>query len=181
MNKIGVALFALCSAGICAAQPAVTTTQAPQTPAKHFRLTFVLTYPQKDQKQMQQASQVFVLDVPVRPDHPGISGMNLASGSVGQLEGTVQQSLQCTDVRESANSLEANISFSMDSISDKHIPGMSEPVHNRAVFQRQINLELGKPTQITGELHKIPLSKGGAIPPDTPSSAPQITVTATEL
>ena len=182
MNKIGVALFALCSAGICAAQPAVTTTQIPQTPTKHFRLTFVLTYAQKQaQKQVQQASQVFVLDVPVMPDHPGISGMNLASGSVGQLEGSVQQSLQCTDVRESATGLAANIYYTADSISNKRIPGLTEPVHNRAAFQQQVNLELGKPTQITGELHRVPLSKGDALPPDTPSSAPQITVTATEL
>lgn len=180
MNRIGVAVFALCAAGICAAQATATAPPSPQTPTRHFRLAFVLTYPQ-GQQQTQQPSQSFVLDVPVEPDHPGISGMNLASGSVGQLEGSVQQSLQCTDVRESATGLAANIYYTADSISSKRIPGLPEPVHSRAAFQRQVNLELGKPMQITGELHRVPLSKGDALPPDTLSSAPQITVTATEL
>jgi hypothetical protein len=181
VNKISIAVFALCAAGICAAQPAITATQTPQTSTKHFRLTFVLTYPQQDQKQAQQASQVFVLDVPVMPDHPGMSGMNLASGSVGQSEGSVQQSLQCSNVRESATGLAANVSFAMDSVPSKRIPGTTEPVHSRAAFQRQVDLELGKPMQITGELHRVPLRKGDPIPSDTPSSAPQITLTATEL
>jgi hypothetical protein len=176
MIKVGMAVFVLCTAGICAAQSKVTTTQPAQTTPKHFRLTFVLTYPQDG-----QPSQSFVLDVPVTRERSGMSSMSLAAGPTGQLEGSMQESLQCTDVHESSTGLAAKVAFSMHSVSSEPLPNSTEPLHHQLTFERQVDLVLGKPTPITEQMHVIPLGKENKPLSNTPPAAPQITVTAIEL
>lgn len=178
MIKIAAALLALCPAGICAAQPAVTAT--PSAPAKHYRLTFVLTYPQ-DQQNGQQPSQSFVLDIPVTRERPGTSEMSVNSGLTGQLEGSVAEKMQCTDVQESPTGLAAQVTFAMDSVTKAPLPYSSEPLHHNLSFDRKIDLVLGKPTQITEEMQIRPLRKGDEAIPGGLPAAPQITVTAVAM
>ena len=175
MIKLYAALLTLCTAPLCAAQSSVA---AAQTAPKHFRLTFVLSYPKGE-----QPSQSFVLDVPVTNGRMGMSGVNSAAGLTGQVEGSVQESLQCTDVQESATGLAARVSFDMDSVR-KPMPGSTEPVHSHLAFNRQIDLVLGKPTLITQEMHRRalrPLGKGNDGVAGAPPAAPEITVTAIEM
>jgi hypothetical protein len=171
MTRMATACFVLCAAGVCAAQtPAATPS------IKHFRLTFVLTYPQG-----QQSAQSIVLDVPVAPDHPGTSGMTSAAGITGQVDGSVQQSLQCTDVHESETGLAAAVTFAMDSVAKDPPPYSAEPLHHNLSFDRKIDLVLGKPTRITGDMQIEPLRKGDEAIPNRLAAPPQITVTAVEM
>jgi hypothetical protein len=172
MIKFAAACLVLCSAGVCAAQPEMT---APTTP-KHFRLTFVLTYPRDN-----QPSQSFVLDIPVTHERPGTSDMSLNSGLTGQLEGSVAEKIQCTDVRESATGLAAMVTFAMDSVTKAPPPYSSEPLHHNLAFDRKIDLVLGKPTRITEEMQIKPLRKGDEAIPNRLPATPQITVTAIEM
>jgi hypothetical protein len=171
--KIAATFLMLCTAGACTAQPAAT---AAQTTPKHFRLTFVLTYPQG-----QQTPQSIVLDVPVTHDRPGMSGISSAAGLTGQIQGSVQQNLQCTDVHESATGLAAKVAFSMDSVAMDPAPNSNEPLHRNLTFDREVDLVLGKPTRITEEMQIKPLRKGDEAIPSRLPAAPQITVTAVEM
>jgi hypothetical protein len=176
MIKFGIAAFVLCTAGICAAQSTEMAMQPAQTTPKHFRLTFVLTYPQGG-----QPSQSFVLDVPVMHDRSGMSSMSLAAGTTGQLAGSMQENLQCTDVHVSSTGLAAKIAFTMHSVSSEPLPDSTEPLHRQLTFERQVDLVLGKPTPITEQMHVFPLGKENNLLPNTPPAAPQITVTAVEM
>lgn len=169
--KTGVALLTVCAACICAVQPSAAVAQSAATQPKHYRLTFVLNYPDG------QPSQIFVLNVPVKQDHPGMAGSVTTSGLTGQPESSVQENLQCTDVKVSALGLAAKVGFSMDSIA-LPLPGPAEPIHRNLTFNRQVNLVLGTPTRITEEPHAIPSGKGGDASANTLPHAPQITVTA---
>lgn len=173
MIKIAAAFLALCAAGICAAQPAVTAT--PSAPTKHYRLTFVLTYPQD-----QQPPQTFVLDIPVTRERPGTSEMSVNSGLTGQLEESVAEKIQCTDVQESATGLAAQVNFAMDSVTKAPPPYSNEPLHHNLSFDRKVDLVLGKPTQITNEMRPKPLRQGDEAVPGRLPAAPQITVTAVQ-
>jgi hypothetical protein len=165
-------MLALCAAGSMAA---AQSTPKP-TPARHFRLSFVLTYP--DSK---QPSQTFVMDVPVLPGRPGTSSLNLSSGATGQVEGTTRESLQCTDVHESATGLAAKVNFTIETVAEDHLPDTDEPIHNQLTFERQIDLVLGKPARITEDMHARPLKQGDEALMPLPPVPPQITVTATEI
>jgi hypothetical protein len=169
MFKIAATFLTLCTAGFCAAQPAV------HAGPKHFRLTFVLTYPQGH-----QPSQSFVLDVPVTQERSGTSGLNVTAGLTGQTEGSIQESLQCTDVKESATGLAGKVTFSMDTLMEP-APNSTEPRHRQLTFDRKVDLVLGKPTRITKEMRKIPLRKGDEALPNTLPLPPQITVTAIQM
>jgi len=172
MIKLGTALLTLCMTGFCAAQlPAA----AAQTQAKHYRLTFVLSYGQG-----QQPSQTFVLDVPVTQDRAGVAGTSTVSGLTGDPAGNAQETLECTEVRESATGLAANVAFSTNSIVAP-LPGSREPQHRNLTFRRQVDLALGTPTRITEEMHVIPLGKDGAAYAAKLPAAPQIMVTAVAL
>jgi hypothetical protein len=173
--KMSAAIFMLCTVGACAIHPARATAQSTQTTIKHFRLTFVLSYPQG-----QQPSQSFVLDVPVMRDRSGMSGMSMAAGSTGEVVGSVQENLQCTDVQESATGLAAKVAFTMDSVLEP-LPNSTEPLHRQLTFNRQIDVALGKETRITNEMHVMPLGKADKASPNAPPAAPQISVTAIEL
>jgi hypothetical protein len=174
MIKIAAAGFlALCAAGMCAAQPAVTAT--PSAPTKHYRLTFVLTYPQG------QPSQSFVMDIPVTHERPGTSEMSVNSGLTGQLEGSVAQKMQCTDVQESPTGLAAQVNFAMDSVTKAPPPYSNEPLHHNLSFDRKVDLMLGTPTRITDEMQIKPLRQGDEAVPGRLPAAPQITVTAVAM
>ena len=170
--KVGTALLTLCMAGVCSAQLSTATAQ---TQAKHYRLTFVLSYGQG-----QQPSQTFVLDVPVTQDRAGMAGTSTVSGLTGDPAGNAQESLECTEVRESATGLAANVAFSMDSVVAP-LPGSAEPRHRNLTFRRQVDLVLGTPTRITEEMHVIPLGKGDAADSAKLPPAAQITVTAVAI
>jgi hypothetical protein len=171
--KIAAAFFTLCTAVICTAQPPATTAQST---VKHFRFTFVVTYPQG-----QQPSQSFVLDVPVTRERPGTSDMSFNAGLTGQWEGSVAEKIQCTDVQESAAGLAAKVTFAMDSVTKAPPPYSSEPLHHNLAFDRKIDLVLGKPTQLSEEMHVKPLRKGDETIPNRLPGPPQITVTAVEM
>ena len=172
MIKGGTALLTLCMAGVCSAQLSTATAQ---TQAKHYRLTFVLSYGQG-----QQPSQTFVLDVPVTQDRAGMAGTSTVSGLTGDPAGNAQESLECTEVRESATGLAANVAFSMDSVVAP-LPGSAEPRHRNLTFRRQVDLVLGTPTRITEEMHVIPMGKGDAADSAKLPPAAQITVTAVAI
>jgi hypothetical protein len=173
--RTGAALLILCAAGISSVWPSTSAAQSTQPQPKHYRLSFVLTYPQG-----QQPSETFVLNVPVTQGRPGMAGSSSASGLTGQQEGSVQESLQCTDVQESATGLAANVAFTLDSVGEP-IPGSTELRHHNMTFNRQIDLVLGKPTRITEELRVMQLGKGDGGHTAAPGPAPQITVTAIEI
>ncbi len=169
------AILALCAAGVCAAQTTATAPVA-AAKAKHYRLTFVLAYP--DSK---LPSQSFALDVPVVAGRSSVSSMTASGASTGQSEGSYRESLQCVDIHETETGLAAEVDFSMDSVPLEPLPGTTEPRHSQMVFERQFDVALGKPTLITNEMHRVPLKKGDEIYSNAMPPAPQITVTATEL
>lgn len=161
-------ILALSAAGICAAQ----SQQSGGMAAKHYRLTVVLANPQN-----QDQSQRFVFDVPVTPDHPGQAEMNLASGPTGQAEMGPKQTLKCTAVHASKIGLAANVSYTMDSVSPEPMPGSTEHLVSHFVFEKQVDLPLASPTEITDMKSLRPIDGKR-----TPLAAPiQITVTATEI
>lgn len=175
MVKIAVALFALVVTAACAVQPSTALAQSPQSQLKHYRLTFVLSYPQGD-----SPSQTFILDVPVARDHAGMAGSTTTSSLIGRPESAIQENLECTDVQESNTGLSAKVAFSMESTAQP-LPGSTGPRHSNLTFNRQIDVELNKPTRITEEMHATPLRKGDEVYANALPPAPQITVTATVL
>ncbi len=72
--------------------------------------------------------------------------MSFNAGLTGQLEGSVAEKIQCTEVRESAAGLAAKVTFAMDSVTMAPAPYSSEPLHHNLSFDRKIDLVLGKPT-----------------------------------
>lgn len=172
MISIRAAVLVLCGVGACAAQTPKSISSTGTV--KHFRMTFVLSYPNT-----QQPSQIFVLDVPVAPVRPGVAIMNIGAGPTGQVEGSFVRTIQCTDVHESATGLAANVSFTEDSVPLEDLQGASESRHRRLDFERKIDVALAKPTRITGELQVHRLGKGPV--PQTLPPAPQITLTAVEM
>ena len=183
MNRIGIriaiALLALNALTVWAAKPAADV-PAGTAKLRHFRLTFVLTYANN-----QQPSQSFALDVPVLPDHPGATSMQIAAGPTGQVEGSMRQNLECTDVHISAAGLAAKISFSIDRVPLEHLPGIDEPLHNQMNLERKVDLTLGKPTVISEETPKNmqakPLNQSGDAIANAQPAPPQITLTAVEM
>ncbi|MFT4112338.1 hypothetical protein [Silvibacterium sp.] len=169
---IRAAVLAVLAASICTALPAQS--QSAQAQPKHYRLTFVLSYPEG-----KQAPQIFTLDVPVSPEHGGMAQSSTASGLTEEPQTVVQQTLQCMEVRESAKGVAANVSFTMDSVTPAPT-GSSEPRHHNLTFQRQVDVALNQPTRITNEMHIRPLKPGDPVPKET-APAPQITLTATEI
>ena len=175
MKTMFAVALSLYAAGACAAQSSAGTAPNGDAAPKHYRLTFILTYPQS-----QQPSQSFVLDVPVAVGRPGVSILSAAEGPDGQIAGSVQKLIRCTDVHASANGLAAKVDFVIGSASAP-LPGSTEPVHHQMTFEKQIDVPLATPTRITNEMHMVSLRKGDPVPAATQPPAPQITVTAVEL
>ncbi len=157
---------------VCVAQ---TPSTVSEKAVKHYRLTFVIT-----DAQGKSVPQSFLLDVPVAPGRTGISKISMVSGMNGDAQTIVQQTLECSNVHSSATGLAMDIAME----SDREAPAVAgvSARHQHGVFQRKVDLVLGKPTVVTNQMHVIPLGKmdpataAAILPP-----APQITVTAVEL
>lgn len=175
MMKTRLTQLTVFAAAMCTISPSIAHAQFNVAPAKHYRLTFVLTYPEGT-----QPSQTFVVDVPVSRDRAGMATSSMASGLTAEPNSVIQENLQCTDVQESATGLAAKVAFSMDSIGQP-LPNSSEPLHHNLTFNRQIDVELGKTTRITDEMHARPLKPGDEAYTKTLPPAPQITVMAVAL
>ena len=169
--RVAPLLLVLCTASACLAQAAPAT----QTSPTRYRLTFLLSDPQG-----QQPSQSIVLDVPVMPGHMGNATMTQVSGVTDQEESRFQKRLSCTDVHTSATGLAVDVTYAEESVRAP-MPDSTEPIHRQLNFERKVDLVLGKPMQITQEMHVKQLKKGdAAIAPAAPP-ATQITVTAAAL
>lgn len=155
---------------VCGAQAPSTDTGS----AKHFRITFAISYVGSP-----QPSQSFSIEVPVSSDRPGVATANLGSALAGDTSPQTV-AVQFTDIHESSNGLGLKISMTSDS--ESRVAGIDEPVHHHGVFDRQVDLALDKPTVVTNEMHLIPLGKtdmatARAVAPP----APQITVTVSRI
>jgi hypothetical protein len=174
MIKFGIAVFVLCTARVSAAQSTEMATQPAQTTPKHFRLTFVLTYPQGGQPQ-----QSFVLDVPVTHERSGTSSMSLAAGPTVQLKEVCRKTSSVPTCMIHRQVSQPRWPSACIACRQNRCP--IPPLHHQLTFERQVDLALGEPTPITEQMHAIPLRKENKSLPNTPPAAPQITVTAVEM
>jgi hypothetical protein len=122
-----------------------------------------------------------VLDVPVSAERAGMSGLTLATGLARQVEGSVQESIQCSDVRESATGLAAKVAFTINSVTSEPLISSTEPIHHQLNFERSIDIVVGKPTRISEEMQRRVLGKTDPSFANALPIAPQITVTAVEM
>ena len=174
MHRHSAAMLILLATAVCLAQETMVASH-PAT-SRHFRLTFVLTAPQSH-----QPPQSFQLDVPVRAGATGMADLNTTTGLTGQVEGSIQQSLECTNVHPSANGLSANVSFSAETVLEP-MAGSNEPIHRKFMFKKQIDVALEKSTEITDESHLVPLGDAAKAAHDGGALRPvSISVTATEI
>ncbi len=150
-----------------------TPPTAPDTGVKHYRLTFVVSMGQND-----ATEQSFTLDVPVSTGRSGVAKLGMVSGSNGDAQSLVQQLLECSDVHASATGLHMDIAMRFDREAPA-ISGVVSARHQHGEFQRKVDLELGKPTVVTNEMHVTPLGDTDpAVAAAVAQPAPKITVTA---
>ena len=167
-NLLLASVLAITSIGM--AQIPSTT---PDAGVKHYRLTFVVSMGQNS-----AAEQSFTLDVPVSAGRSGAAKVGLVSGSTGDAQSLVQQFLECSDVHLSATGLHVDIAMQFDREAPA-IAGVVSARHQHGEFQRKVDLELGKPTVVTNEMHLIPLGDTDpALAAAVAQPAPKITVTA---
>lgn len=154
----------------------VSFSPAPKTAVKHYRLTFTISTGQNSADE-----QSFTVDVPVASGQSGAAKIGLMSGSNGDAQSLIQQFLECSDVHPSATGLHVDISMQ----SDREAPaveGVISARHQHGEFQRKVDLELGKPTVVTKEMHVRPLGNTDpALAAALAGPAPKITVTAVAL
>jgi hypothetical protein len=143
---------------------------------KHYRLTFVV-----DSGQGVAGKQLFMLDVPVAPRNVGAARANLTSASEGDMQSVVQQLLECSNVHASATGLELHIALQSDR-EVRAIPGLVSARHQHGEFQRTVDLQIGKPTVVTEEMHFRELGNTDPVLAEKlKQPAPTITVTADAL
>ena len=164
-------VLATASAGM-----AQISSTAPNKAIKHYRLTFTISTGQNN-----AAEQSFTVDVPVASGQSGAAKIGLVSGSNGDAQSFIQQFLECSDVHPSVTGLHVDISMQ----SDREAPaveGVISARHQHGEFQRKVDLELGKPTVVTKEMHIRPLGNTDpALAAALAGPAPKITVTAVAL
>lgn len=173
MSKyLAVALaLAASSAGL-----AQSSAQSSESGTKHYRLTVVV-----DSGQGEAGRQSFMLDVPVSQGRMGTARANLTTASEGDSQSVVQQLFECSDVHASSTGLEMHIAMQSDREAPA-IPGLVSARHQHGDFQRLVNLEIGKPTVVTGEMHFRALGNTDpALAEKLRQPAPRITVTAEAL
>ncbi|ADV82096.1 hypothetical protein AciPR4_1272 [Terriglobus saanensis SP1PR4] len=143
---------------------------------RHYRLIFVV-----DSGEGEMGKQSFVLDVPVAPSKMGVARANLISGSDRDKQSVTQQLFECSNVHASSTGLALHIAMQSDREAPA-IPGLVSARHQHGEFQRSVDLQLGKPTVVTQEMHFRVL---GNTDPELASKlkqpAPTITVTAEAL
>ena len=155
---------------------AQTPSQDSDSRTKHYRLTFVV-----DSGQGEAGKQSFVLDVPVTPGKMGTARVNLIAGSDGDAQSVVQQLLQCSNVHASATGLALDIAMQSDREAAA-VPGVISARHQHAQFQRTVDLQLGKATRVTEEMHfRVLGNTDPALAAALKRPAPTITVTAEAL
>lgn len=155
---------------------AQTPSQNSDSGTKHYRLTFVV-----DSGQGESGKQSFVLDVPVTPGKMGTARVSLISGSDGDAQSVVQQLFQCSNVHASATGLALDIAMQSDREAPA-VPGVIYARHQHGQFQRTVDLKLGKPTQVTEEMHfRVLGNTDPALAAALRQPAPTITVTAEAL
>jgi hypothetical protein len=169
-RKYFAVAFAL---AVSAAGLAQSSAQGSESGTKHYRLTFVV-----DSGQGDTAKQSFALDVPVAPGKMGAARANLISGSEGDAQSVVQQLLECSDVHASSTGLAMHITMQSDREAPA-IPGLISARHQHGEFQRTVDLQIGKPTVVTQEMHfKVLGNTDPALAAKLKQPAPTITVTA---
>lgn len=150
--------------------------QAPESPVKHYRLTFLI-----DSGRGEAARQTFTLDVPVAAGKMGAAEISLISGSKGDAQSVVRQLFDCTDVHATSTGLGLHIAMQSDGEAPA-IPGLVSARHQHGEFQRTVDLEIGKPTVVTQPLQFRPLGNTDpALAEKLKQPAPTITVTAEAL
>ena len=173
MSKHLALVFALAVSTVGLAQ---SPTASSDSAVKHYRLTFVI-----DSGQGNSAKQSFMLDIPVVPGKMGAASASLISGSKGDPQSVAQQLIECTDVHASTTGLALHIAMQSDSEAPA-IPGLVSARHQHGEFQRTVDLEIGKPTVVTQELHfKVLGNADPALAAKLKQPAPTITVTAEAL
>lgn len=155
---------------------AQTPSQNSDSETQHYRLTFVV-----DSGQGEAGKQSFVLDVPIAPRKAGAARINLISGSEGDAQSVIVQSIQCNNVHPSTTGLALDIAMQSDRESPA-IPGVLSARHQHGQFQRTVDLQLGKPTLVTEEMHFRVLGKTDPkLAEKWKQPAPTIIVTAEAL
>jgi hypothetical protein len=169
------AVLMLSLVGICGISAAA---QSAQPAPKYYRLTFVLTYPGG-----QKPPQSLAVDVPVTTARPGASSINMVSGPGDEEEGSLNENIRCTEVRESATGLDLAVAFTMDQVTSGTAMHLDEPLHRQVTINRHVNLVLGKPMPITGmsKLQLLPQKAGGEASVNKTSDPPEISVTAVRI
>ena len=153
----------------CGAQTAATGGAA----TKYYRITFAIT------AGTSQPPQSVSIEVPVSAERSGVASLHLESGFAGE---AIPRSLtvQCSGVHESAKGIGLKISVKSESEAPPR-PGITEPIVQERVFERQVDLTLNTPTVVT-EAAKQMVPLGSTNPHSAATSTqPRITVTATEL
>ena len=179
-----LATLALCCGAFCAAQSPAPPfhSETASAPTRHFRLNFVLTYPDSVAgSRNQHASQTLSVDVPVQSNHPSAATIATLAGEDGRPETTLQQTLKCTDVHLTSTGLAAQVTLVADSVTRPTPASLSEPIHHALTFTRKVDVALKTPTTITNEMKLTSLKPGDEKLGVHPPPAPQITLTVTEL
>ncbi len=143
---------------------------------KHYRLTFVV-----DSGQGEVGKQSFMLDVPVASGKMGAARANLTSATEGDTQSVAQELLECSNVHASATGLALHIALQSDREAPA-IPGVISARHQHGEFQRTVDLQIGKPTVMTEEMHfRVLGNTDAALAEKLRQPAPTITVTAEAL
>jgi hypothetical protein len=173
MSKYFAVVLALAISSIGLAQ---SSAQSPESGTRHYRLTFVV-----DSDQAGAGRQSFVLDIPVVTGKMGVARAMLISGSEGDAQSVVQQLFECTGVHATSTGLALHIAMHSDREAPA-IPGLISARHQHGEFQRTVDLQMGKPTVVTEQMHFRALGNTDpALAAKLKQPAPTITVTAEAL
>lgn len=153
-----------------------SSVQSSEPVVKHYRLTFVV-----DSGQGEAGKQSFVLDVPIASGKTGAAEARLSSGSYGDAHWVVQQLFECSNVHPTSTGLAFNIAMQSDREAPA-IPGIISARHQHGEFQRAVDLEIGKPTVVTQDMHfRVLGNTDPQLAAKLKQPAPTITVTAEAL
>ncbi|HEY0795076.1 MAG TPA: hypothetical protein VGD64_04775, partial [Acidisarcina sp.] len=118
---------------------------------------------------------------PVTPGKMGAARVNLTAGSDGDAQSVVQQLIQCSNVHASGTGLALDIAMQSDREAAA-VPGVISARHQHGEFQRTVDLQLGKPTRVTDEMHfRVLGNTDPALAAALEQPAQTITVTAEAL
>lgn len=111
----------------------------------------------------------------------GAARASITSASEGDAQSFVQELLECSNVHASATGLALHITWQSDREAPA-IPGIVSARYQHGEFQRNVDLELGKPTVVTERMKLMVLgSTDPALAEKLKQPTPTITVTADSL